>query len=201
MPTKIWEWAPKARRYRDPATGRFVSRDTIRRGLDDLILRSQNRVTAISEALRSGKIDLAEWQFGMREEIKRTQLGAQALLRGGWAQLTDADIEAAGIRIKIQFEYLHDFTSKLRDGTMRTDGRFMNYARMYPSSARVGYHEDESDLMRQAGYRDELNVLHPAEHCADCVAASALGWVPIRTNVPIGGRKCLGNDRCTMRYR
>lgn len=201
MPTKIWEWAPKARRYRDPVTGRFVSRDTIRRGLDDLILRSQNRVTAISDALRNGRIELGDWQIGMREEIKRTQLGAQALLRGGWAQLTEADLEATALRIKIQFEYLHDFTVKLRDGSMRTDGNFMNYARMYPSAARVGYHEDESDLMSVSGYREELNVLNPAEHCADCIACRDRGWVPIRTNPPIGSRKCRGNDRCIMRYR
>lgn len=201
MPTKIWEWAPKARRYRDPVTGRFVSRDTIRQGLDDLILRSQNRITAISDALRNGKIDLAEWQIGMREEIKRTQLGAQALLRGGWAQLTEADLASVSLRIQTQFEYLHDFTIKLRDGQMRTDGNFMNYARLYPASARVGYHEDESELMRESGYTEELNVLNPAEHCADCIRASSFGWVRIRTNIPIGSRKCLGNDRCTMRYR
>lgn len=201
MPDKFWEWAPLARRYRDPITGRFVPRDTIRRGVDDLILRSQARVTLLSESLRSGKLELSEWQIGMREEIKRTQLGAQALLRGGWAQLTDADYAAINDRIQGQFAYLHDFTGKLRDGLMRTDGNFMNYARLYPASARVGYHEEEQDLVRRSGYREELNVLHPAEHCADCVAASALGWVPLGTNPPIGGRRCLGNDRCTMRYR
>jgi hypothetical protein len=201
MPDKFWDWAPKARRYRDPITGRFVSRDTIRRGVDDLIADSQKVITEASEALRSGTIDLAEWQLVMREEIKRTQLGAQALLRGGWKQLTKDDYSKIADRIREQYEYLHNFTTELREGRVRTDGTFMNRARLYPASARVGYHEDESELVRESGYREELNVLHPAEHCADCVYASGLGWVPIGTNPPIGRRKCLGNDRCTMRYR
>lgn len=201
MPGKIWHWAPLARRYRDPATGRFVSRETIRRGVDDLILRSQRNVTSFTDSLRLGNIDLATWQRGMQDEIKRTQLGAQALLRGGWAQLTDVDLEAINVRIREQFEFLHKFTADLRAGRVRTDGEFMNRARLYPAAARVGYHQEESELMLTSGYRDELNVMHPAEHCADCKAAEARGWVPIKTNPPIGTRRCLGNDRCTMLYR
>lgn len=201
MPAKIWDWAPLARRYRDPETGRFVARDTIRRGLDDLIVDSQKIITEASEALRSGAIELADWQQIMREEIKRTQLGAQALLRGGWKQMKPEDFTTIEARIQVQFDYLHAFTVKLRDGLMRTDGNFMNYARLYLAAARVGYHEDESELVREVGYHEELNVLHPAEHCIECVACRDAGWVPIGTNPPIGSRKCLGNDRCTMRYR
>jgi len=201
MPDRFWEWAPKARRYRDPATGRFVARDTIRRGLDDLIQDSQGRVSEASDLLRSGQIELAEWQMIMREEIKRTQLGAQALLRGGWKQMTEADYAVVAERIRAQYEFLHHFTVRLRDGTVRTDGNFMNRARLYPASARVGYHEDEQGLVLESGYTRELNVLHPAEHCFECVECANRGWVPIGANPPIGSRKCLGNDRCTMRFR
>lgn len=201
MPRKIWDWAPKARRYRDPESGRFASRDDIRRGLDDLILDSQKIVTEASDALRSGRIELAEWQQIMREEIKRTQLGAQALLRGGWKQLTDEDMTAITARVKEQFDYLHAFTAQLRDGTVRTDGLFMSRARLYPAAARVGYHQDEAVLIQRVGYTQEHNVLHPAEHCIECVECWSRGWVTIGGNPPIGSRKCLGNDRCTMRYR
>lgn len=201
MPDKIWEWAPRARRYRDPVTGRFVSRDEIRRGVDRLIADSQKVITTASDELRIGRMELADWQEIMRKEIKRTQLGAQALLRGGWNQLTDDDMAQITSRVRAQFEYLHDFTAQLRDGRQRTDGTFMNRARMYPASARIGYHEDESELMRAVGYRLEHNILHPAEHCGECLDCWARGWVPIGSNPPIGARRCFGNDRCTMRYR
>ncbi len=199
--TTIYEWAPNIGRYRDPNTGRFVSRDVIRAGVDQFIVASQRRITAISAELREGKINLAQWQAIMREEIKTTQLMAEALLRGGWDQMTQADYGRVGQRVREQYAFLDDFTEKLRTGEMITDGQFMNYARMYATAARVGFHEGLADQLVQAGYTEELNVLHPAEHCSECVAATDAGWVPIGTNAPIGTRKCLGNDKCQMKYR
>lgn len=199
--TVIYDWAPLAARYRDPRTGRFVSRDTIKRGVDQIILASQNRITEFSNELRTGVIDIAEWQSLMRDEIKNTQLTALALVKGGWKQLTQSDFGAAGARIREQYQYLSDFTDKLLNGTILTDGQFMNYARMYAASARIGYQRAQQELLEASGYTQELNVLHPAEHCKECVECSARGWVAIGTNPMIGDRKCLGNDRCSMSYR
>lgn len=181
-------------------TGRFVSRVTIRRGVDELILASQRRITLASEELRTRIIDLAEWQVVMQEEIKLTQLMAEALLRGGWNQMTLADYGRVGQRTRVQYEYLDDFTQKLAAG-MRTDGNFMNYARMYAAAARVGFEEGMQEQLTIAGYSEEHNILYPAEHCDECVEITARGWVPIGTNPPAGTRKCLANDMCTAEYR
>jgi hypothetical protein len=137
----------------------------------------------------------------MAQEIKRTQLGAQALLRGGWSQLTESDYGVINSRVKEQLDYLHNFTEELRAGSVRTDGQFFNRARLYPAASRVGYHEDERPLMTAEGYREEHNILHPAEHCSQCVECWVQGWVPIGTLPLIGSRQCFGNDRCTIRYR
>lgn len=201
MPAKFWEWAPLAARYRDPETGRFVSRDTIRYGLDDLIRLSQNRISQASDQLRDGRIGVEEWQRIMRDEIKRTQLGAEALVRGGWGQMTPADYGRVGARVREQYGYLANFSQQLLDGAIRTDGGFMSRARLYAGASRVAYHESQMEQVLGIGYREELNVLHPAEHCIECVECRDRGWVTIGTNPPIGSRKCLGNDKCTMRYR
>lgn len=201
MPSKIYDWAPRARRYRDPNTGRFVSRHTVRRGVDELITDSQAKITDISEALRTGRMTLGDWQRGMQEEIRRTQLGAQALLRGGWAQLDTAAYNAIEARIREQYDFLHAFTEQLRNGEIITDGSFMTRARLYAGASRVGYHEDETELQREVGYREQLNVLSLSEHCVDCVYIARLGWVRIGSVPPIGGRKCLGNDKCHWIYR
>jgi hypothetical protein len=198
---KFYEWAPRAARYRDPATGRFVARETIRYGLDDVIRQSQNTITTASDDLRNGRIELADWVRVMQEEIKRTQLTGEALLRGGWAQLSPEDYARVADRVREQYEYLDGFMRDLRDGTIRTDGQFMNRARMYAAAARVGYHAGQQEQVLSVGYTEELNVLHPAEHCIECVECRNRGWVPIGTNPPVGTRKCLGNDVCTMRYR
>jgi hypothetical protein len=199
--TSPYEWNSKAARYRDPATGRFISRDTVRKMVDQLIEKSRARVQTASEQLRSGTIDLGEWDAVMRQEIKRTQLSTTTLLRGGWNQMTAADYGRVGANVRAQYRYLEGFVTDLRSGKQRLDGSFFNRAKMYPASARVTFHEQLTQQLDDLGYVDELNVLHPAEHCAECIDASARGWVPIGTNVPIGQRQCRGNDRCSMRYR
>ncbi len=196
----IWQWAPKAARYRDPDSGRFVSRATIRQGVDQLIVASQRRITIASEELRSRKITLDEWQQVMLYEIKITQLMSEALLRGGWDQMTQADYDSVGERVKEQYTYLDGFTQDLANG-LTTDGSFMSRARMYASAARVGFESGMAEQLLGVGYTEERNVLHPAEHCTDCVEATDRQWVPIGTNPPIGTRKCLGNDLCTTEYR
>lgn len=204
MPTSPtpFQWNPNAARYRDPTTGRFISRDAVRLEVDRIISASQRRVLAASEQLNIGEIDLAQWDTVMRQEIKRAHLGSAALLRGGWAQMTPADYGRVGAAVKKQYQYLERFIEDIRSGNANTrGGHLFNRARMYPASARIAFHEQQTVQLEALGYTEERNVLHPAEHCAECVDASARGWVPIGTNVPIGQRQCKGNDKCSMRYR
>jgi hypothetical protein len=137
----------------------------------------------------------------MRQEIKRTQLSTTSLLRGGWNQMTAADYGRVGSNVRVQYHYLDGFVGDLRSGRQRMDGSFFNRAKLYPANARVTFHEQQTAQLDALGYTEELNVLHPAEHCVECIDARARGWVPIGTNVPIGKRQCVGNDRCSMRYR
>jgi hypothetical protein len=195
-----YAWSARSGRYFDARTGRFVSRDTIRLALDDVIADAEVRIRAASEQLRRGAIDLTEWQGVMREEIKSTMLTAEALATGGRRQLTQAEYGRVGAAVRTQYRYLDGFTQAIRDG-LPLDGRFLNRAAMYARAARPFYHDEQVALLVETGYAEERNILHQAEHCGPCVDMSAIGWVAIGTLIPIGARDCLGNDRCTMRYR
>ncbi len=205
MPRRApYTWNPKAARYRDPATGRFINRTTVRQWVDRNIAASQGRIQSLSEQVREGSIDLGEWERGMREEIKRTQLGAEMLLRGGRNQMTAADFGRVGQRVRGQYAYLENFVAQLRAGEIRTDGAFISRARMYAAASRSAYHESEREQLAAIGYRQERNVLHPAEHCTgqgSCVEQSSRGWVSIGRLIPIGQRICRGNDHCSIEYR
>jgi hypothetical protein len=193
-------WSEKAARYYEIETGRFVSRDTVRLSLDDVINYAGKHVRELSEQLRTGQIDLADWQAAVRETIKSTMLTAEALARGGRAQLTQADYGRVGQAVRVQYRYLDNFTQEIRDG-LPLDGRFLNRAVMYAKAARPFFHDEQLGLLVETGYVEERNVLHQAEHCEQCADMTALGWVEIGTLILIGARQCLGNDRCTMRYR
>lgn len=193
-------WNAASARFYDRATGRYVSRDTMRLGLDDVLAAAEAEVRAASDQLRSGAIDLAEWQRVMRDVVKETMLDAEALARGGWEQLTPADFGRVGQAVRAQYAYLDGFTADIRSG-LPLDGRFLSRAAMYAKAARPFFHDEQAQLLADTGYTEERNVLHAAEHCGGCVDMTALGWVPIGTLIPIGERDCLGNDRCTVRYR
>jgi len=197
----VYEWDPSTARFRDPASGRYVARSEVTNIVDQIILKSQARITADSDRFRSGLITLEEWQADMRQEIKRVHLATEAMVRGGWNQLGPSDFGRVGARVKEQYAYLSDFTQQLLNGEIRTDGAFMSRARLYAASVRASLHESMTEVVMAAGYTEERNVLHPAEHCTECLDQSAAGYVPLGTLVPIGARQCLGNDKCTMRYR
>lgn len=198
---KPYQWNPRAGRYRDPNTGRFISRDDVRRALDRIIDASRDRVRKATEDLRRGEMNAGDWDALMRKEIKRTHLAGEALLRGGWKQLTPADFGRVGSAVRKQYKHLGGMIDDIRSGKQRTDGTLVNRATLYPASARVQFHEHQTDMLDELGYTEERNVLANAEHCNGCVDASALGWVKIGTLPPIGTRDCRGNDRCSMRYR
>lgn len=193
-------WNDKSARYYDRITGRYVSRDIVRHALDGVLSFAADEARDVSSQLREGTVDLAEWQAKMRQLTKDSMLQAQALARGGWDQLTSSDYGKVGAAVRMQYEYLDKFTKEIRRG-LPLDGRFLSRASMYPKSARPFFHDEQRALLDDTGYSEERNVLHPAEHCDECMDQSAAGWVPIGTLIPIGGRTCLGNDQCTMRYR
>lgn len=193
-------WNDVSGRYYDRLTGRYVSRDAVRTAVDDMLVEAEHYVRQVSDELRTGRITLAQWQEHMRDVIKLTTSAAEAAARGGWQQLTSADAGRIGAQVRTQYRYLEAFTQELRDG-LATDGRFLNRAAMYAKSARPFFHDEQRELLESLDYTEERNVLHPAEHCDECLDQSAAGWVPIGTLIPIGERTCLGNDRCSMRYR
>lgn len=193
-------WNEAAQRYYDRATGRYVSFTQVRVAVDRMITASARRVTAVSDQLRMGAVDLAQWQTALREEIAITHRMAAAAAAGGWDQLTQADYGRIGAAVRVQYQYLHAFTEDIRGG-LTLDGRFLNRAAMYAKAARPFYHDLHAANVEAAGYDQEHNVTHEAEHCQQCLDMSALGWVPIGTCIPIGQRTCLGNDQCTMEYQ
>ena len=193
-------WNGNAARFRNPDTGRWVTRTEVRQWLDRYIAASQAAILDASNAYRNGALALGDWQDALRDEIKSAHLMAEGLARGGWAQLTAADFGRVGQRVRVQYAFLADFTSQLADNRIRLDGAFLSRAKMYAASARSAFYASQGDALESAGYTRERSLLHPAEHCDVCVSEAERGWVPIGQLIPIGQRTCLGNDRCTVEY-
>jgi hypothetical protein len=193
------------RRYRDPR-GRIVSRETIRRAIDDTLARTEGRALALATELQAGRITLAAWEIEMRALIKDVHLYGAAAVRGGWDRLTPGDLGRVGQLVRTQYGYLENFAAELERGVQPMNGRFRVRAGMYAQAGR-GTHEAfaQSDARRaaneQGGALQALNLLGDATHCSECLDLSAAGWMP-DADMPLPGhRTCLTRCQCRLERR
>jgi hypothetical protein len=193
-------WDPATGRYRNLVTGRFVSFQELRQALDTALRSSQARMLTAAARLRSGSVSVSEWARVMRDEITNVHLYGASLARGGWAQLTASELSLVQSEIYWQLQYLERFIKQIEDG-LKLDGRFTIRVGMYANAARHTYDVIMREVQAEAGKREERNLLHPADHCAGCLEAAEMGWVPLGTLPLIGERDCYSNCRCTIEYR
>ena len=199
-------------RYRDTRTGRFVAPAVVRAELDRYLASATDPVGTLSEQLRAGQINVADWHTAMRREIKNTHLNAVASAVGGFDNMTPADYGRAGQIIRSQYDYLRNFADEIISGKQRLDGTLDRRAKMYIDAGRETYykvkHMKVAEAEQATGQRAVIgSVLNPADHCEECVALNGR-WFFLSDYtavsgggryVEIGSRICHKNCKCSER--
>lgn len=80
-------------------------------------------MSALTQQLTDGGISLANWQKGMRAEIKIIHINAAMSSQGGWAHMTQSDWGFTGQLIRTQYKYLDNFAAQIASGEQPLDGR------------------------------------------------------------------------------
>ena len=204
--TPAYEWSPGSQRYVNAVTKRFVKREQVRQALDIALDRSRNEVARLSRELVAGRINLADWQKAVAQEVKSMHMASGALAAGGWAQMTPQMTGRIGRIIRDEYAYLANFAQQIKSGQQRLDGSLVTRANLYAQAPRGTYHAIEQRGMMEQGKTECRNVLGPADHCEganSCIEQTAKGWVSLSGGamVPIGRRLCLANCRCRLEYR
>lgn len=194
-----YTWDRSALRYRD-AGGRFVSRAEVRQALDDALRSLRREMRETTQRMRAGELTVGEWRVQMQQAVKDVHLFSAALARGGWDQLTQRDFGRVGRIVRKQYGYLEKFAIAIADG-LPLDGRVLVRTDLYFEAGRETYHTTEGAAIDPDEFDQERSVLHPADHCDECVDEAEAGWQPRGEVVPIGQRLCLGRCKCTMQYR
>lgn len=194
-------WDTVSARYRDTATGKYVSSETVRGALDNAIEASAKNVRAITQQLRDGALSLPDWQKMMMQEIKVGTLSSTAAAKGGFGQMTQADYGRAGREIRSQYAYLQKMSEQIANGTQKLDGTLLRRAAMYAESPRKSYEAQRRAEMRIRGITQERNVIHSNDSCDGCLEADALGWSALGTLPLPGDRDCMSRCKCTLEYR
>lgn len=189
-------------RYRDTATGRYISAQSVRRDVARLADTAGRDVARqLTTALKDGRIGLAEWQVGMARAVKNVNYAAVAAASGGVNNMTAVERGRAGAIIRKQYDYLRTFAKEIADGTQPLDGRALHRAEMYMDAAKGSFHEQ-----KRAGFADAhagavvmiRSHRHKRDSCRSCIGLHGK-WFKAGDPeyLPVGRRECLTSCGCT----
>lgn len=196
-----FSWSEESRRYRDLKTGRYLPGSTIRNAVDVVVSGTGDYLRDLTSQLRDGSISIPQWQQAMQQEIKSLHLATAAASRGGWAAMSQSDFGWTGQRLRGQYAYLRGFATDIASGAQPLNGTLEARAALYAEAARTTAREMEYRMAVDAGAGSEINRLGVADHCSDCVSASARGWVEVGTLSPPGTRQCKSRCHCRIQTR
>lgn len=201
-PRSLYTWDKAVLKYRRP-DGRFVSQQAIKQALNGYVRRTQAEIQRLSREVAAGKMPVAEWQRLTSTAIKNAHLSAYSAARGGWAQLTQRDYGRIGAELKRQYKHLRGFARKI---PVLTPTQVEARAKMYGGAARASYElgrlDGFTDMAAEQGVTVQCrNRLGQGEHCPECLAETAKGWVEIGELSLPGSRICLSNCLCSLTYR
>lgn len=193
-----FRWNEAARRY-IRANGQFVPPTMVRRVVDAVIVSAKAHIPELAQDLLLGRLTLAEWQVEMARSLRLLHLAQGAAARGGFAQMTAADFGQVGQRLQREYRYLVRFAVDIEQRRQPLDGRFINRVQQYVESSRRTYEEVKRWSALAGGIlTHEYNRLGSADHCPDCLAATAMGVRPIGEISAPGSRRCRGKCHCSL---
>jgi hypothetical protein len=192
---------PRSRKYRDRATGRFISPKEVRRAVDIMIDIETVKARQLAQNLRDGKLSLVEWQIGIASQLKALHVAMGLAANGGLQNTSAASLGFIASLIKMQYQYLRAFVQEVKSGKQPLDGTLLARSALYIQASRGTYEQVVQRAARNGGATQEKSILGLADHCDLCIQEARKEWAPIGTLIPIGQRTCKQNCRCTFQFR
>lgn len=190
-------------KYRDGATGRYVSRVSILRLVDEEAARLATRMQAHARNLVGGGIDLPTFQKRAAEDLKLSAIRTTILGSGGRSQTTAAAYGTTGQLIKTQYIFLDGFANDIANSKL-TKSQIIQRAALYGASTRSSFHAAEKIARGREGFILAKRQLDAgSQHCQECLNYSTGDrFVPIEEIVPIGTRcSCRARCRCSIVWK
>lgn len=195
-----------ANRYRNTATGRYVSFQQIYNLIDSMGTGRLEVMERLTHEMHSGALSPAAWLLSMQHELVRAHLHNAALGAGGWLQLTTNDYQRVDRVLREEMVRMERFGQDIRAGRVVSEAQLRNRLGMYLGTARTQYFNAIRPPRPQPGQVAlERRILGHADHCSLCIYLAMLGWQPHGT-LPVPGEgvewweedQCLSNCKCNL---
>ena len=168
----LWTWNGKSKRYHNTQDGRFIGLSQMAVLRQEYITHEKQVAANLANDLFAGKINLTQWQTGMREVIRRNFVTEYELARGGRKQMTQRDWGILGQKIRSQYQYLQGFARDLAGGryTQAQAGVAARRAGMYVDSANQAFEQGKAE-----GYGLVLPA-YPTDGTSECLSNCRCYW-------------------------
>lgn len=193
-------WNVAQARYRDVATGRFVSRSVVISLLRESMLSAGSEAKVLGAEVSAGRLSVKDFGKLFRREVQDEFTRQYIIGRGGLGSMTQSDWGRLGRMLRDQYEFAAGFEKDIPNLSL---AQIQNRAEMYMKASGSAFEQGQRQSMRESGKTKERWQLGDAEHCDDCERLAGMGWVEIGTlpTVPrAGGTACLVNCECQIIY-
>lgn len=195
-----WQWSSEVKRYRDQASGRFLSASANVTLRDHYLEMQRQTMASLAQRVSAGELTIGQWETQMRAAVKASNVTAFSYGRGGRQAVTADDRTVLGQLIDKQNAYLSGFVRDLVAGEMSA-AQIEARATLYASAAVHANAAGEDAAWVGSDYQ-ELNVRGGSRFpCDECPALSAQGWVDGGILPRPGTRSCAANCRCSLARR
>jgi hypothetical protein len=194
-------WLAASLAYLSARTGRTIPARVVRGALLQTLKGQRGLMDDLSRRLIAGQIKPDLWRAEFESIVNRVHLNTGALARGGWGQLSGADLAFIDGKTAKQLEFLENFLKEITGGKQKLSPQLIRRARMYIDAGWGTYSDMRQRMFANAGYVEERRVRGAKDSCADCIEYAAQGWQPMGTLPRIGDSRCRTNCRCYFEYR
>ncbi len=166
--------------------------------------QSKTDIKNTIEKYARGRISPEMLKTELQSILKTGTLAVTAVGTLGIGNITENVITAAQRQLSDQFSALDGFINEVstRELTQRDTQRFLQYAASLHSISQTANRQFNLDTYGDPSALEEIRELGSADHCDQCVALAALGWVPFGSLPAIGTDTwCGDNCHCTIKVR
>jgi hypothetical protein len=184
------------RQYVNAASGVPLVQATVTNEMRLHVAGTFDTLDVLTRRLYNGQLTLAQWQIAVASELKDAHLAQSMYAVGGKTNMGAVEFGRVGGTLADEYRFLANFADDIAVGRV-SQAQALARIKQYGKATQQSYWRE----FAQASEGQILWVLHPAEHCVDCIALA--GDSPFtRNTLPTfpgaGATQCRGNCNCTL---
>jgi hypothetical protein len=199
----IFTWNKKSQRYHYAngyRKGQFVRESDVARLTEQAIKDHLAMGEKVTDALLSGRINVARWERQTAELLRSLAVYQYALGVGGAKQMDWRDYSLISGQLNLEHQYLRRFSQDILRGDL-SEAQILARVKMYYNKTNHFRERGRLEGHKRNGYLWERRVISAVHNCDDCIRYNGMGWAQIGT-LPNPGEncQCKSNCKCVKYY-